>query len=880
MKAKFMVWSLIFSATTLLVVGGVAFADQDSAMPGQGSEYRVLEEQGLEINPVANSSGNNGTVPHIDSIPPDGVLLIPESNADVVGMYDPFDGTFLGNLISGGGLFSTPINAIQGPDNNIYVSDQVADAIFVYDTSGTYLYTYADASDGLDNIRGIDFRNDTLFVTTIHTYVARFAGPHNRIADFFSGAGAFDIMFLEDGRSLLTSHASPNGVWLYDVDGSFVSSVLAVSFPEQVQFDELEPGGFLNAGFTSDNITDFDLDGTIYQTTPFDNNRAAYRLGNGNILATNSGGVYELDPGSGNIIQQENSGSGRFIELYKPVVTGDPGALMGTVTDLQMNSIEGAIVAIGYRRDTTDASGAYFFDLYPNTYTAIASAEYHNSVTIEDIVIAENETTTVDFALPTPLIDVDISPVQLEVDSGEVVTVTRNVANTGDGELEFDVEVNIGDFVFSVNQNGGEIVANNMDPQGETDISPFTYNGGELPVLDDFMDSVFVADLGFLNDTQLLGMEFDGTNFWVTGGNSGSDPNLLYKLDAQGNLVEQYNQQGTTIWGWRDLAFDGEFLYGSDDGIIDQIDPTTGNITGVTFSGPENPNRALAYDPVSDHFFTADFDSPIYEFDRSGTVINSWTNSKAVYGLAYDNISADGPWLWAFSQDGSPLMQISQFNPTSGTYTGVSWQCALPTGFTDGTAGGACLTTNWDPSIAALFVLGQGSPNDFIYGYEIAPFSRWLIVDPMSGVLQPAENVDLDVTIDFTVPNINYDSCYRATIVVNNNTPDAPEIQVEVNCQTGIDDDSGLPKSFALSQNYPNPFNASTNIDFALPQRSDVKVEVFNLLGQKTATLYEGSLPAGSHTITWNASEVASGIYYYKLTAGDYSSIRMMTLLK
>jgi hypothetical protein len=195
-------------------------------------------------------------------------------------------------------------------------------------------------------------------------------------------------------------------------------------------------------------------------------------------------------------------------------------------------------------------------------------------------------------------------------------------------------------------------------------------------------------------------------------------------------------------------------------------------------------------------------------------------------------------------------------------------------------AGGACLTTDWDPSIAALFVLGQGTPNDFIYGYEIAPFSQWLTVDPMSGVLQPAENVDLDITVDFTGPNLNYDSTYMANIIIHNNTPLMPQIPLVVNGTVGIDDVSGLPQTFSVAQNYPNPFNARTSFSFALPEQSDVTIEVFNLLGQKTATITEGLMPAGNHTVTWDASDVASGVYYYKISAGDYSAIRMMTLLK
>jgi hypothetical protein len=283
-------------------------------------ELMAQEESGIEIQvetgktPVSKAPDGRGLV--TNTIPQDSVLLIPESLADSIGMYDPYDGTFLGNLTDGGGRFSTPIDVIKGPDGNIYISDQVSDAVFVFDTSGTYLSTYADATDGLDNIRGIDFRNDTLYITTIHPYIARFAGPHNRLTDFITGFNSFDIHFLPDGRCLVSSHASPNSVQLYDVDGTFISQVFTISFPEQTTSDNETPGGYLDAALSGDAITDFDPDGTIYQSTPINGGRGVYRLGNGNFLYTSSSGVIEVEPGTGNQVEIEHTGSGRFIELF------------------------------------------------------------------------------------------------------------------------------------------------------------------------------------------------------------------------------------------------------------------------------------------------------------------------------------------------------------------------------------------------------------------------------------------------------------------------------------------------------------------------------------------------------------------------------------
>ncbi len=96
----------------------------------------------------------------------------------------------------------------------------------------------------------------------------------------------------------------------------------------------------------------------------------------------------------------------------------------------------------------------------------------------------------------------------------------------------------------------------------------------------------------------------------------------------------------------------------------------------------------------------------------------------------------------------------------------------------------------------------------------------------------------------------------------------------------GDEEAASLPKSYSLSQNYPNPFNPVTEIKFALPRSVDIRLEVFNVLGQKVATLADGRCDAGEHTVIWNASRQASGVYLYRLTAGEFVETKKMLLLK
>ncbi|MCD6249886.1 MAG: T9SS type A sorting domain-containing protein [candidate division Zixibacteria bacterium] len=95
----------------------------------------------------------------------------------------------------------------------------------------------------------------------------------------------------------------------------------------------------------------------------------------------------------------------------------------------------------------------------------------------------------------------------------------------------------------------------------------------------------------------------------------------------------------------------------------------------------------------------------------------------------------------------------------------------------------------------------------------------------------------------------------------------------------------GLPQTFALKQNYPNPFNPSTNIAFELPSNGHVSLAIYNVLGQKVATITDQLYPAGRWEVTWNGNDdsgdqVATGIYFYRLTMGDNVLTRKMMLLK
>jgi hypothetical protein len=89
-----------------------------------------------------------------------------------------------------------------------------------------------------------------------------------------------------------------------------------------------------------------------------------------------------------------------------------------------------------------------------------------------------------------------------------------------------------------------------------------------------------------------------------------------------------------------------------------------------------------------------------------------------------------------------------------------------------------------------------------------------------------------------------------------------------------------FPTTFQILQNYPNPFNPTTTIEFDLPKTSEVSLKVFNILGEEVATLVSDRLSAGSYSYDWDASNLASGVYLYRMQAGDYVDTRKMVFMQ
>jgi len=163
----------------------------------------------------------------------------------------------------------------------------------------------------------------------------------------------------------------------------------------------------------------------------------------------------------------------------------------------------------------------------------------------------------------------------------------------------------------------------------------------------------------------------------------------------------------------------------------------------------------------------------------------------------------------------------------------------------------------------------------------------WLSLSTTFGSVDPGEAEEIILTIDPAAMSPNV--LYRAQLKFVSNDPSNPEVFVQLaifaSTSTGISQNETIPTKLALYRNYPNPFNPVTNISFDLPQTMKVKLDIFNILGQRVITLVNGDLPAGHYQYLWDARSekgaiLASGIYFYRLTADNQVFIQKMLLSK
>ena len=160
------------------------------------------------------------------------------------------------------------------------------------------------------------------------------------------------------------------------------------------------------------------------------------------------------------------------------------------------------------------------------------------------------------------------------------------------------------------------------------------------------------------------------------------------------------------------------------------------------------------------------------------------------------------------------------------------------------------------------------------------PAALAVTVSPESGTVDAAGSEDLTVTVDASdlEPGV-----YEYEITIATDSPETPTLTIPVTVEvlpTVANEGDAVPTAFALEPAYPNPFAGSTTIRYALPEAARVTVEVYDAVGRRVAVLVDGEMAAGSHEAEWDAATMASGVYLYRMQAGDFTKTLKVSLVR
>ena len=174
----------------------------------------------------------------------------------------------------------------------------------------------------------------------------------------------------------------------------------------------------------------------------------------------------------------------------------------------------------------------------------------------------------------------------------------------------------------------------------------------------------------------------------------------------------------------------------------------------------------------------------------------------------------------------------------------------------------------WDGENAALAVWEDDPMTDETEGFVEGDALTYAMWDVSHG---------LEYGLGLGEISVTYDGAFEDSPVF---LPDAIYQAAEINIYSPVDAENATPRLFTLDVNYPNPFSHRTTIQYELAETSRVTLEVYDLLGHRVGVLVDSTIPAGRHEATFSAgTELASGVYLYRIQAGDFSAHRKMTLI-
>ncbi len=543
----------------------------------------------------------------------------------------------------------------------------------------------------------------------------------------------------------------------------------------------------------------------------------------------------------------------RMAITFSPTLQVLSGVAKGRVTDLETGrGASGVTVKANRRgRTVTDNAGFYYLDLaIGEGYILTAEGQGWNEQSREGIAIEHNDTVTVDFSLTHPEFSIPANDIERTLDAGEAELIELQMHNEGNGPLRWEAE---------------KIVEGEGEPIGHRRFS--------------FPAARRAGDLG------LVGVAHVGDRFYATGRYDGRTP-LLYEFNERGALVDSFPQPGVLMAPMPDLAWDGELLWGAGGRNIYGFD-LHGRIQRQ-FIGPYAENVGIAWDPVRELLWVSGSqrNNGIYGCNRAGQVfsvlsqrgfqitgLGYWPNDPDdfplyVFHTANDSLNNPRSLLHKYSLAGrSDTMYVSEFIPN---------EPEAPMGLD--------ISPDYAVYDWSMVVLKDDMQNnhggDHIDVYQLGIVTTWLGLRQESGLILADSSSQF--IIELNTAGLDSGTVTGDVIITHNAAGERLVIPVSLRV-IGLEVHDGsdiLPVNAALLSAYPSPFNASFRVAYELPAAGNIDLALYDLHGRMLTRLANDFKQAGRHELTFDATDLPSGVYAVQFKAGGVTHRMKVVCIK
>jgi hypothetical protein len=563
------------------------------------------------------------------------------------------------------------------------------------------------------------------------------------------------------------------------------------------------------------------------------------------------------------------------------------GILSGQVTNaFNGSAVEGAEVSTtrGFW-DITDENGNYeILDiLIGDDYEVTAHAQGYNDSTVTGIVIGEDSTTVVNFALLHPEFNINVERFDFDMQPGVEFHAGVHLSNDGNGTLGYTSR-----YVYLIDEGVG---------------APRGLRGMAHPGNRDEPDEAWDELLGWeasdsTGDHRLNALLYlPEVEEWIVAGsdNGAQDENYYYRFDRWGHYIDRVLQPFVGYGSYGMDYYNGLIYAAANQNAIHVLDPETFEIIrNLPSPRPLASVKVVAIDPATGDIYAASIVNQIYKLTMVGdTALEIDMRYESLdprddepirrYGLAWFRDDPDGYNLYIIDNkdieidDEKPDISIYKMDPETGDVIFLTSLNYLDPNYQG--RGGLCITPKWNNLVWVIATVLDHPLSDRVGIFELAPNSSWIDYQPREATLVAGEEVDIAVDIDTDGLE---DGHYGVSIQFNHNAFDGRTL-IPITLDVGdysISDETELPLEWSLDQCYPNPFNPGTNIGFTIKESGWVRLHVYDVLGREVDDLVNARLGAGVYRVNFNAETLAAGVYFYKLETDQYTAVRKMVLMK